>query len=70
MTSQELLGRRRKPRFYENHADVLANTLLEDHVLSLYLYENMLNHFQDIDDVSNSLDVYSELDGELAKVEN
>lgn len=45
MTSDELLDRRKKPKFYENHAEVLANTLLEDHVLSLYLHENMLNHY-------------------------
>ena len=51
MYSDELLERKKKPKFYEKHAEILANTLLEDHVLSLYLHENMLNHYQDIDDV-------------------
>ena len=70
MTSEEMLECRRKPKFYENHAEILSNTLLEDHVLSLYLHENMLNHYQDIFDVADCFDVYSHLDGELAKVEN
>ena len=70
MSSDELLGRRKKPKFYENHAEILANTLLEDHVLSLYLHENMLNHYQEIEDVSDCLNIYSELDGNFSKVEN
>ena len=72
MTSDEILNPHlhSKPKFYEKHAEILSNTLLEDHVLSLYLHENMLNHYQDIFDVSNCFDIYSELDGELSKVEN
>lgn len=73
MTSDELLDRGprgKKPKFYEKHAEILANTLLEDHVLSLYLHENMLNHYNEIDDVSACLDIYSELDGTFSKIEN
>lgn len=57
MTSDEIMDPRyrSKPKFYENHAEILQNTLLEDHVLSLYLHENMLNHYQDIDDVCNCM---------------
>ena len=47
MTSEEILNPRlkRKPKFYENHGEVLDKTLLEDHVLSMYLYENSLNFY-------------------------
>lgn len=72
MTSEEILNPRlkSKPKFYENHAEVLNKTLLEDHVLSMYLHENSLNYYQDIEDVANCFDVYSELNGEFSKLEN
>ena len=40
MTHKELKSKdgKKKPRFYQNHAEILRQTLLEDSVMSLYLY--------------------------------
>ena len=51
-----------KPRFKYKHQNILDSTLLEPHVLTFYLHQNMLDHFDDIEDVSNCLQVYSEMD--------
>jgi hypothetical protein len=65
-TRKELKSR---PRFYANHAEILRQTLLEDSVLSLYLHENMLNFYGDVQDCANLFEVYSHLDGCLSRVE-
>ena len=65
-TSSSLKSR---PRFYCSHSEILRQTLLEDSVLSLYLHENMLSFYGDVQDCANLFDIYSSLDGELARVE-
>lgn len=58
-----------KPRFYENHQKIIDSTLLEPQQLALYLHENMLTHFNDIEDVANCLEVYSEVDGPIHRLD-
>jgi hypothetical protein len=43
--------------------------MLEPQTISLYLHENMLNFFDDIEDIAKCWDVYSTLDGAKAKLE-
>ncbi len=68
MTYSELKKPIKKPKFYENHENILDQTLLEPHNLTLYLHENMLFHFDNIEDVANCLEVYSEMDSSLTKI--
>ena len=68
MTYKEL-RRNPKPRFYENHKLLLQQTLLEPQVLSMYLYENMLNFYQDVNDVADTFEIYSCLDGHYSTLE-
>ena len=58
-----------RPKFYEKHTAILNKTLLEDNVMSLYLHENMLNFYGDIEDIANTFEVYSSLDAGKAKIE-
>jgi hypothetical protein len=58
-----------RPKFYEKHSEVLNKTLLEDNVMSLYLHENMLNFYGDVEDIANTFEVYSNLDAAKAKIE-
>lgn len=71
MTFKELTNPRlhSKPRFYENHNKLLQQSLLEPQAISLYLHENMLQHFDDVEDIANTFEIYSELDGAKARVE-
>ena len=71
MTYKELINPKlaKKPVFYENHAHILNQTLLENSVMSQYLNENMLQFFNDIGDIADCMDVYSEMDGNLSKIE-
>lgn len=43
--------------------------MLESTALSLYLYENMLSFFQDVDDIANCFEIYSCLDGHISTIE-
>jgi hypothetical protein len=65
-TSSSLKSR---PKFYEKHSEVLNKTLLESNVMSLYLHENMLNFYGDVEDIANTFEVYSHLDSSLSKIE-
>ena len=47
----------------------MNKTLLEDNVMSLYLHENMLNFYGDVEDIANTFEVYSDLDAAKAKIE-
>lgn len=71
MTYKELTNPRLKsrPKFYENHKNIINATLLEPNTMSMYLHENMLQFYQDIDDVANCMDTYSCLDGHYASLE-
>ena len=62
MTLKEL-SHKQKPRFYEKHSELIGQSLLEPSVISLYLHENMLNFFNDVEDIANCWSIYSELDG-------
>ena len=61
MTYKELTSSRlkQKPRFYENHAKLLQQSMLEPQAISLYLHENMLNFYDSVEDIANCWDVYS-----------
>jgi hypothetical protein len=69
MSYKEMCHCKKWPRFYENHAKLLQQSLLEPTSISLYLHENMLNFFDDVEDIANCWDVYSSLDGAKAKLE-
>ena len=71
MTYKELTNPRlkAKPKFYENHKNLLQQTLLEPNTMSLYLHENMLQFYQDIGDVADCMETYSTLDGHYASLE-
>ena len=43
--------------------------MLEPQAISLYLHENMLQHFDDVDDIANCFEVYSELDGAISNLD-
>ena len=58
-----------KPKFYENHEQIIKSTLMEPNQMSLYLYENMLSHFGDIGDVAETLDVYSAVEGPKERID-
>ena len=68
MTNEELTKNVNKPKFYEKHKNIMDQTLLEPHILTFYLHENMLNHFTNISDISNCLEVYSEMDFGLSSL--
>ena len=63
MDYKELKSYKSKPKFYENHEQIIKSTLMEPNQMSLYLNENMLSHYNDIEDVANVLDVYSSVEG-------
>lgn len=65
-TSSSLKSR---PKFYCKHSEILNKTLLEANVMSLYLYENMINFYGNINDMANTLEVYSHLDSGLSQIE-
>jgi hypothetical protein len=48
-----------RPKLYFNHSDILDSTLVEKPNFCLYLHENMLNFYADIDDVANCLETFS-----------
>lgn len=66
MTSSRLKS---KPKFYENHAKLLQQSMLEPTSMSLYLHENMLGFYDNVNDIANCFEVYSALDGGKARVE-
>lgn len=61
MTSKELLATP-KPKSYINHEEVLNKVQTENHIFSLYLQENTYDMFNDIEDLSKVLQVYSQND--------
>ena len=63
MEHKELMSYKRKPPFYENHKKIIDSTLMEPTQMALYLHENMLSHYNDIEDVADCLDVYSTVEG-------
>ena len=48
-----------RPKFYEDHAKLIQQTLLEPKTIALYLNENMLQFYGDIEDVAECSDIYS-----------
>lgn len=48
-----------RPKFYENHLNILNKVQTESSTFSLFLYENMLDHFGDISDWAKVLEAYS-----------
>ena len=58
-----------RPKFYEDHAKLIQQTLLEPKTIALYLNENMLQFYGDIEDVAECSDIYSQLDGSYSRLE-
>ena len=48
-----------RPRFYENHLEILNQVQTDSSTFSLFVHENMLDHFDDIADWANVLTTYS-----------
>lgn len=71
MTYKELMNPhlKKKPRFYDNHSKLLRQSMLEPQAISLYLHENMLNFFDNVEDIANCWETYSDLDGQRSKLE-
>lgn len=61
MTSKELRVSP-KPKSYIKHEEVLNKVQTENHIFSLYLQENTYDMFNDIEDLSKVLEVYSKND--------
>jgi len=52
----------KKPKSYINHLQVMNSVLMEKPWFSLFLHENMTNFYSDIEDLSKTLEIYSECD--------
>lgn len=61
MTSKELMSNP-KPISYINHEDILNEVNTESNFFTLLLKENMYDLFEDIEDISKVLEVYSDND--------
>ncbi len=48
-----------RPPLYFKHQDILSQTQLDSTMVALYLHENMLNFYADIDDIANCPESYS-----------
>lgn len=48
-----------KPKLYFKHKDILDQTQIESPNLALYMHENMLDFYSEIEDVANCVEVYS-----------
>jgi hypothetical protein len=57
-----------RPKLYFKHQDILNQTQLDNTMVALYLHENMLNFFNDIDDIADCLDSYSFTDNVTASL--
>lgn len=69
MGYSELMSFRSKPKFYESHQKIIDSTLMEPPQLALYLHENMLTHFHDINDVADAVETYSTLEGPVDRLD-
>ena len=57
-----------KPELYFKHKDILNQTQLDKGSFSLYLHENMLDFFTDIEEIANCLEIYSLTDACEAQI--
>lgn len=53
---------KKNPKYYYKHIDILEQAPCEKSSVSLYLHQNMLNFFNDIGEVADCLEVYSDCD--------
>ena len=53
------MSKAKKPELYFKHKDILNQIQLDKSSFGLYLHENMLDFFTDIDEIANCLDAYS-----------
>lgn len=57
-----MLDPKRKPKSYINHNEILNQVMIEKNRFTLFLHENMLNFYGDIEDIANTLNIFSESD--------
>ena len=58
----EVMKKDRKPELYFKHKDIINQIQIDKPSFSLYLHENMLDFFTDINDIADCLDIYSNSD--------
>lgn len=58
-----------KPKSYINHDDVMNKVMIEKNRFTMFLHENMMNFYGDIEDIANTLNVFSETDSYANGVE-
>lgn len=63
-----MMKRKNKPKLYFNHKDILNQIQLEPSNFCLYLQQNMIDFFADIDDLANTLDTFSLTDNLESRV--
>ncbi len=61
-SSKMMVAPEKKPKLYFKHEEILNSTQIEKPVFSLYLHENMLNFYEDINDIADCLEDYSYTD--------
>ena len=59
----------KRAKLYFKHQDILNSVQIEKPTFSLYLHENMLSFFTDIDDIANCLDTFSYTDGISSQIQ-
>ena len=55
----ELMRKSSKPQLYFKHKDILNQIQIDKPSFCLYLHENMLDFFTDVDELADCLDAYS-----------
>ena len=55
----EMMCKENKPKLYFKHKEILNQVQIEMPSFGLYLHENMLDFFTDINDIADCLDTYS-----------
>lgn len=53
---------KKHPEYYYKHAEIIEQAPCEKSCVSLYLHQNMLSFYNDIGEVADCLEIYSDCD--------